>query len=121
MTFGRRHKAKPNEDGFFETALSAAKVTAGEMKVVRVAGRKVLVTRVGGRLYAFSDVCPHAAADLGKGRLFDGQIKCPDHGYTFDIRTGRATWPADEGCRLIRFTAHEEAGIVWIRLEPPAA
>ena len=118
--FFRKKEAAPDEEGFYDTNLPASKVTAEAAQVVRVAGTRALVTRVRGRLHAFSAVCPHAAADLGDGRFFDGQVKCPDHGYTFDIRTGRATWPEGEGCRLIRFTAREEAGTVRIRLEPPA-
>ena len=109
--------SKADEDGFYETALPAAVVTAGSLHVLHVGGRKLLVTRVDGQLQAFSHVCPHAAADLSKGRLRGSEIKCPEHGYTFDVRTGRATWPPGEGCHLTRFAVRKEEGTVRIKLE----
>jgi nitrite reductase/ring-hydroxylating ferredoxin subunit len=115
-------KSKPaaDDDGFYDTGISAASVQKGQMTVVKVGGKTAVLTRVQGRLVAFSNVCPHAAADLSKGRLFDGQVKCPDHGYTFDLQSGRATWPQGEGCRLMRFTAKEENGMVKVRLSTSA-
>ena len=116
-----RGRAAADGDGFYDTGIPADQITVGELHVVSVAGRTALLTRIDGKIRAFSNVCPHAAADLGKGRLFDGQIKCPDHGYTFDIRTGRATWPPDEVCRLFRFTTREKKGVVQVSLERPGA
>ena len=120
MPFFRR-KPQPDDDGYYPTGIDAAAVTAGTLYTAEVAGKTAIITRVQGELLAFSSVCPHAAADLSKGRLFDGQIKCPDHGYTFDVRTGRATWPRGEGCHLTRFEAREKGGSVEVRPTSPAA
>lgn len=116
MRLGRK-QPQPDEEGYFETGLDAADVSGDEMQRVTIRGIEALVTRVGDRLYAFSDVCPHAAADLGEGRVFQGQVKCPDHGYTFDVRTGRASWPPGEGCHLTRYDVKVEAGQVKLRVE----
>lgn len=86
------------------------------MIVVTVAHRRLIITRFQGRLYAFSTLCPHAAADLSQGQLYRGRIDCPDHGYRFDIRTGRALWPPDEVCRLTHFEVKESAGHILVRL-----
>jgi len=114
-----KSKPAPDSEGFYDTGIAATSVIAGQMTVVKIGGKIAIVTRVKGRLVAFSNICPHAAADLSKGRLFDGQVKCLDHGYTFDLQTGRATWPEGEGCRLMRFTAKEEGGMVKVRLSAP--
>lgn len=119
--FNFRKKPRPDADGYYPTGIDAAAVTAGTLHTAEVAGKTAVITRAQGELVAFSNVCPHAAADLSKGRLFDGQIKCPDHGYTFDVRTGRATWPVGEGCHLTRFEAREKEGLVQIRPASPAA
>ena len=110
-----KKEPQPDADGYFPTGVAADAVTAGTLHTAEVAGKTAVITRAQGELVAFSNVCPHAAADLSKGRLFDGQIKCPDHGYTFDVRTGRATWPQGEGCRLMRYDAREKEGTVQIR------
>ena len=114
-----RRTPPPDADGFYQTGIPAGEITAESLTRVKVSGQVVLLTRSGGSLVAFSSICPHAAADLSKGRFVRGQVKCPDHGYTFDVRTGCPTWPEDEVCRLKRFTAVEEAGLVKIRLTAP--
>lgn len=119
--FKSRKKPRPDADGYYPTGIDAAAVTAGTMHTAEVGSKTAVITRVRGELLAFSNVCPHAAADLSEGRLFDGQVKCPDHGYTFDMRTGRATWPEGEGCHLSRFEVREKEGMVQVRPASPAA
>jgi len=116
-----REKPRPKGDGYYQTSIVAASVAAGALHTAHIAGKTAIITRAQGELVAFSNVCPHAAADLSRGRLFDGQIKCPDHGYTFDVRSGRATWPEGEGCHLTRYDVREEGGLVQIRPATPAA
>lgn len=112
---------QPDAGGYYSTGIPAGAVTDKTLHTAEVAGKTALITRAQGELVAFSNVCPHAAADLSEGRLFDGQIKCPDHGYTFDVRSGRATWPQGEGCRLMRYETREKEGMVQIRPASPAA
>ena len=109
-------RSKADEDGFFRLDVPAGAITPNSLYKVKVNGQTVLLTRVGDQLCAFSAICPHAAADLANGRLIRGQIKCPEHGYTFDIRSGRITWPPDEGCRLTRFTVQEANNQIKIKL-----
>ena len=45
-------------------------------------------------------MCTHAEASLCGGPVHDGQVACPLHFATFDIRTGKCTGPpADEDLR----------------------
>jgi nitrite reductase/ring-hydroxylating ferredoxin subunit len=41
--------------------------------------------------FAIDDTCTHANYSLSEGMIFDGQVECPLHAGTFDIRTGAAT------------------------------
>lgn len=52
--------------------------------------RRVSVARVGGRLYAFDDLCTCAdhACPLSGGLLTGTSIMCQCHGSHFDIRSG---------------------------------
>ena len=54
-----------------------------------VSGRVVALFNVGGNLYALDGICPHQGGPLGKGRLDDGVVTCPWHGWQFDVRTGQ--------------------------------
>src|SRR5215469_15993079 len=49
---------------------------------------RVSVARVGGRLYAFDDLCTHEACPLSAGLLTGTTIMCQCHGSRFDITTG---------------------------------
>ena len=78
----------------------------GTRKRVEVEGRAVVVFNVAGELFALLDRCPHRGASLCEGRLTGlieasepgryhfsraGEIlRCPWHGWEFDIRTGRS-------------------------------
>lgn len=107
---------KPDAEGFFEAA-AADTVQPNRMIKVKVEGRQVVLARYEGRLYAFSAICPHAAADLSQGTINRWKVCCPDHGYCFDIRTGRILWPEDELYGLRRYPVKEVNGIVKVRLE----
>ena len=111
-----RKQEEPDAAGFFNTGVKAEQVVANQLLQTNVNGQRVLLTRHTGVLYAFSNVCPHAAADLGKGRVNKGVVRCPDHQYSFDIRTGRPVWPPDEVCRLKRFMVQQQDGDVKVKL-----
>lgn len=51
-------------------------------------GKEVLVFRVAGVLYAVQRRCPHEAAPLEKGQVWNKMIRCGQHGFAFDIETG---------------------------------
>ena len=51
-----------------------------------------------GALVAHSTICPHWLGPLDEAAPENGVLRCPWHGYRFDLRTGAS---ADgRGCRL---------------------
>ena len=104
-------------EGYIE-ALPAADVGEDEMTAVRVSGKKVILTRHNGRLYASDSACPHGAADLSEGTLRRGKLCCHEHDYCFEIASGRLVWPDDEPYRLRRYDVKEEDGVVKVRPTP---
>jgi nitrite reductase/ring-hydroxylating ferredoxin subunit len=110
-----KRKMIPDEDGYF-TAVPTAAVQPDQVTKIEINGQPILLLRWQGELLAISAHCPHAAADLSQGEFYRGKIECPDHGYVFDVRNGRALWPEDEMCRLKRFEVKEEAGVVKVKI-----
>jgi nitrite reductase/ring-hydroxylating ferredoxin subunit len=56
----------------------------------------IAIFRVGNKLCAIRDVCPHAGYSLADGELNGTVITCPQHGSRFDICTGeRIRGPSD--------------------------
>ncbi|MFK7829862.1 MAG: Rieske 2Fe-2S domain-containing protein [Congregibacter sp.] len=50
----------------------------------------------GNKLAAVSNVCKHQAGPLGEGRVIDGCITCPWHGFQYRPEDGRAPAPFNE-------------------------
>lgn len=78
----------------------------GSRKRVEAEGRQIAVFNVRGEYFAINDRCPHEGGSLCTGKLSglvvakepgtyewtrDGEIiRCPWHGWEFDLRTGRS-------------------------------
>jgi 3-phenylpropionate/trans-cinnamate dioxygenase ferredoxin subunit len=77
--------------------------------------RRVSVARVGARLYAFDDLCPHEGCPLSAGLLTGTILMCQCHGSQFDITTGAilrgpATRP------LLTYEVREQDGEIQVRI-----
>ena len=51
--------------------------------VASIGGERVAVFRYDGRVSAVSNVCRHQNGPLGEGKIIDGCITCPWHGYQY--------------------------------------
>jgi len=79
---------------------------AGQRKVLSVRGREIVVLNHDGEFFALLNKCPHEGGRLACGKLVGlvqssepgtynysrrGELlKCPWHGWEFDIRTGQS-------------------------------
>jgi nitrite reductase/ring-hydroxylating ferredoxin subunit len=72
-----------------ELKLALADIPDGGAKIIEIHERlKIAVFRVGARVAAINNRCPHAGAQLGEG-TFDGTtVKCPLHGFRVDVWRG---------------------------------
>ncbi|XZE34143.1 Rieske (2Fe-2S) protein [Pirellulaceae bacterium SH501] len=41
-----------------------------------------------GVLYAIDGICMHQGGPLAKGKLMDGTVTCPWHGWQYELKTG---------------------------------
>jgi nitrite reductase/ring-hydroxylating ferredoxin subunit len=66
-------------------------------KVVAVEGReRVAVFRHGCRVSAVTNVCAHQRGPLGEGKIVDGCITCPWHGWQYLPENGQSPPPFQE-------------------------
>ncbi|RYE30713.1 MAG: Rieske (2Fe-2S) protein [Hyphomicrobiales bacterium] len=104
----------------------AAALPPGDRLVADVAGRKVVIFNLGGEFFGLFNRCPHQGGDLCMGRTSGlveagsepGQynysrggeiLRCPWHGWEFDIRTGKSRAEPDR-VRAKRYDVEVLAG-----------
>ena len=102
----------------FRTVGPADAIADGAVVPFYLADRKlrISIARVGGRLYAFDDLCTCAepACPLSGGLLTGTTIMCQCHGSRFDITTGAVlNGPATGALRV--YEAQEVDGGVQLR------
>lgn len=91
---------------------------------VRLMGERLVVFRAGDQISVLRDHCPHRGAPLSHGRVKDGAIACPYHGWRFDPEGRCIEVPGALSCPNVRATAlpiRLEAGLVWTSLGSPPA
>lgn len=79
--------------GEFVAVLESASLQEGSLVPVEVRGYHIILTRIGGGVFAVSGTCTHEEADLALGFRLDERITCPLHLSQFDLRTGEVLNP----------------------------
>jgi nitrite reductase/ring-hydroxylating ferredoxin subunit len=109
----RRSGPEADADGYVST-VPAVDVVEGAPVTVSVAGESILLVRLGDEIMAVARYCPHAAGDFAKGEQVRHKLICPEHDYSFDLRSGRILWPADESYCLKHFAVRVRDGMVAV-------
>ena len=98
----------------------AREVRADRLTPLVIAGERLVLFRdAGGQVAALVDRCPHRGVALSLGRVRNGIVECPFHGWQFDGtgRNCRVPWNPDArrdrlGAQAL--VAREDRGLVWL-------
>ncbi len=102
--------------GHYVKAVHRADLPRSGGKRVRIEGIDFALFLIEGNVYAVQNDCPHQHFSmLHEGELRECVVTCPMHGWSFDLRTGRAV--RGNG-RLKRHDVKVINDEVWIDLEP---
>jgi nitrite reductase/ring-hydroxylating ferredoxin subunit len=109
---------------------AADELQPGEKKLVTIKGREIGVFNVGGEFFALANRCPHAGGPMCEGRVVGlvlssrpGQysisrkgefLRCPWHGWEFDIRTGQS-WCDPKDLKIRQFKTAVTAGAELVK------
>jgi nitrite reductase/ring-hydroxylating ferredoxin subunit len=77
---------------------------------------RIAVFRTDGKLFALSNVCKHQNGPLGEGKVIDGCITCPWHGYQYLPHNGQSPPPFHE--KVSTYDVRIEMGNVWLKPVP---
>lgn len=89
-----RIKAKERE-GWLEVC-EVDEIEETRAKIFTVENERVAIFKYDGMLSAIHNVCKHQGGPLGEGKIIDGCITCPWHGYQYLPNNGQSPPPFTE-------------------------
>lgn len=109
---------KAAADGWVEVC-GVDEIPEKRARIATVSGERVAVFRYDGRLSAVSNVCRHQNGPLGEGKILDGCIVCPWHGYQYDPASGSSPPPFAERVPTFRVRVRDRRVLVHQTPLPP--
>jgi nitrite reductase/ring-hydroxylating ferredoxin subunit/DMSO/TMAO reductase YedYZ heme-binding membrane subunit len=88
----------------------------GARIVAAADGERIAVFRDGAQIGALSNLCAHQNGPIGEGRIIDGCVTCPWHGYQYRLEDGCAPPPFTE--KLITYRVRIVHGMVEVDPRP---
>ncbi len=123
LAAARREAARDRETGRgadeMVDVLGADALEDGRARVVTLGGERVAVFRHGARVSALSNVCRHQGGPLGEGRIVDGCVTCPWHGYQYRPEDGCSPPPFTERVPTHDVAVVDGRVLVRARANPP--
>lgn len=87
-------------------------------KIVSLSGERIAIFKYDGKISALSNVCQHQNGPLGEGRIIDGCVTCPWHGYQYLPDSGASPPPFAE--KVPTFNVQVIGGRVLVDPKPNA-
>lgn len=109
------HPTGPATDGFV-LVCSVNDIPDNRAKTLLINGENIAVFRYGDKLAAVSNLCRHQNGPLGEGKIIDGCITCPWHGYQYLPENGQSPPPFTE--KVETYAVRCTDGMVWINPAP---
>jgi sulfoxide reductase heme-binding subunit YedZ len=106
-------------DGNYLDVCEAAEIPEGRARIVTLGGERVAVFKYDGKVSALSNVCQHQNGPLGEGRIIDGCVTCPWHGFQYLPETGASPPPFGEKVPTFRVKIESGRVLVDPRPNPP--
>lgn len=109
------HPEGADPDGFVEVC-AVEDIPENRAKMVLIDGENIAIFRYEGKLSAVSNICRHQNGPLGEGRIVDGCITCPWHGYQYLPHNGQSPPPFTE--KLETYDVKLFKGKVYVHPRP---
>ena len=90
----------------------------GERKIVALQGVSIGVFHHQGGWYAIRNSCLHRGGPVATGKLVNGHIICPWHGYTYNLTDGKLVM--DPSARLEMYPVEVRGEGVYLKIPIPA-
>jgi phenylpropionate dioxygenase-like ring-hydroxylating dioxygenase large terminal subunit len=109
--------------------IESTEVKPGKPLGVRRLGMELVFWRKpDGQIVVMRDLCPHRQAKLSGGKIVEGNIQCPYHGFQYDaagacqlVPANGRNGPKPRMFQCLTFPAREAHGFVWVWYGEPRA
>jgi methionine sulfoxide reductase heme-binding subunit len=108
-------KFNPAAEGFTYVS-DVTDFEEGRAKIFCIDKERIAVYKHENKLYAIHNVCKHQGGPLGEGKIIDGCITCPWHGYQYLPQNGQSPPPFKE--KVSTYDVKVVEGKVWINPAP---
>jgi methionine sulfoxide reductase heme-binding subunit len=102
----------------FVTVCQVDEIVDSRAKIFCIDKERIAVYRHDNKLYAIHNVCKHQGGPLGEGKIIDGCITCPWHGYQYLPHNGQSPPPFKE--KVSTYDVRVMDGKVWLNPVPYA-
>jgi nitrite reductase/ring-hydroxylating ferredoxin subunit/DMSO/TMAO reductase YedYZ heme-binding membrane subunit len=102
-------------DGWVEVC-GVNEIREHRARIAMVGGERIAVFRYDGKVSCVSNVCQHQNGPLGEGKIVDGCITCPWHGYQYLPDSGQSPPPFTE--KIPTFNVRIRDGRVLVHQSP---
>lgn len=107
---------KPSKTDSWLEVCDADDIEEDRAKIFTVGKERVAVFKYDGKLSAIHNVCKHQGGPLGEGKIIDGCITCPWHGYQYLPGNGQSPPPFTE--KVATYELKLEGTTIYINPEP---
>jgi nitrite reductase/ring-hydroxylating ferredoxin subunit/DMSO/TMAO reductase YedYZ heme-binding membrane subunit len=104
------------QDGWVVVGAPHAIPDKGARIVAAPGGERIAVFRDGTQIGALTNLCAHQNGPLGEGRIIDGCVTCPWHGFQYRLADGCAPPPFTE--KLATYRVRVRNGVVEVDPNP---
>ncbi|MDH3651202.1 MAG: ferric reductase-like transmembrane domain-containing protein [Saprospiraceae bacterium] len=113
-------KLRSNEDrlqknGFVKVG-RANEIEENRAKIFFIRGENIAIFKYNGNLSAVNNVCRHQLGPLGEGKIIEGCITCPWHGYQYLPANGQSPPPFHE--KVSTYHLQINGGELWLNPNP---
>jgi nitrite reductase/ring-hydroxylating ferredoxin subunit len=100
----------------FSRVCQVGEIEEDRAKLFCIDKERIAIFKTNGKLFAVSNVCKHQNGPLGEGKVVDGCITCPWHGYQYLPNNGQSPPPFNE--KVSTYDVKIEDGNVWVNPVP---
>ena len=116
FTASGSNRSPSKQDGWLEVGAASDMPLDCATILHPASGERIAVFRQGNQIGAISNVCRHQGGPLGEGRILDGCVTCPWHGFQYRLEDGCSPPPFTE--KISTYATKIIDGIVYVNPEP---